>query len=351
VHAPAGKALLPAIVTAGDRRAAKAVHGESKVYLELGGLPLVAHVVLALQRVPEISEVWVVGNADRLETALGSERVRRDLRKPLHIVPQFRNLYENAWQTFRRCLPGAGPQGREPAGPDLDQRVLYVSGDLPFAQPQELSALIRQGLVTDVDYAIGLVTEESMAAFYPKSLGEPGIRMAYFNLAEGRFRQSNLHFVKPARIVNRHYIEDLYEHRYQKEFGNIVRLAWKLLRTEQGGVRLLFYYALMHLAAVADRRGWRHLADRLRRGLPMQRVEATLSLLMRARIRFEVTKVGGCGVDIDNEHDYDAALARFEEWRTAQEARALELYGPAALPPASVAPPLIVHRELAALDA
>jgi hypothetical protein len=343
--------LLPAIVTAGDGRAAKAVHGESKVYLELGGLPLIAHVVLALQRVPEISEVWVVGNADRLEVALGSDRVRRELRKPLHIVPQFRNLYENAWQTFRRCLPGAGPQGRDPTGPDLDQRVLYLSGDLPFAQPQELSALIRQGLATDVDYVIGLVTEESMVGFYPKGPGEPGIRMAFFNVAEGRFRQSNLHFSKPARIVNRRYIEDLYEHRYQKEFGNIVRLAWKLLRSEQGGARLLLYYALMHLAAIADRRGWRRIADRLRRGLPLRRVEATLSLLMRASIRFEATKVGGCGVDIDNEYDYDASLARFEEWKAAQEARALELYGPAELPPATTPAPFVVHREMTSVDA
>lgn len=338
--------MLPAIVTAGDRRAAKAVHGESKVYLEMGGLPLVAHVVLALQRVPEVSEVWVVGNAARLEAALSAPHVRAGLHKPLHVVPQFRNLYENAWQTYRRLLPGAGPGGRDPVGPDLDQRVLYLSGDLPFAQPQELSSFVQQGLALDVDYAVGLVSEDSLSAFYPAAPGEPGIRMAYFNLAEGRFRQSNLHLVRPARIVNRQYVEELYENRYQKEFGNIVRLAWKLLRTEQGGARVLFYYALMHLAGMADRRGWRRLADRLRRGLPMRRVEATLSRLLRTRMRFCVTDVGGCGIDIDNEHDYDAASARWEEWRAAQEARARALHGPQDSPPPEALPaPLVVHRE------
>jgi len=338
--------LLPAIVTAGDRRAAKAVYGESKVYLKMGGLPLVAHVLLALQRVPEVSEVWVVGDAERLAAALGAERVQRELRKPLHVVPQFRNLYENAWQTFRRLLPGAGPKGRDPVGPDLDQRVLYLSGDLPFAQPQELSSFVRQGLALDVDYAVGLVSEESLAAFYPRAPGEPGIRMAYFNLAEGRFRQSNLHLVRPARIVNRQYAEDLYEHRYQKEIGNILRLAWKLLRTEQGGARLLFYFALMHLASIADRRGWRWLADRLRRGLPMRRIETALSLLLRTRMQFTVTDLGGCGIDIDNEHDYDAASVRFEEWYAAQAARALALHGPAELPAASAPAPFVVHREV-----
>ena len=262
------------------------------------------------------------------------------------MVPQFRNLYENAWQTFRRLLPGAGPKGRDPIGPDLDQRVLYLSGDLPFAQPQELSSFVRQGLALDVDYAVGLVSEESLTSFYPKAPGEPGIRMAYFNLAEGRFRQSNLHLVRPARIVNRQYAEDLYEHRYQKEIGNILRLAWKLLRTEQGGARLLFYFVLMHLASIADRRGWRWLADRLRRSLPMRRVETALSLLLRTRMKFTVTDVGGCGIDIDNEHDYDAASVRFEEWYAAQAARALALHGPADLPAASAPAPFIVHCEV-----
>ncbi len=335
--------MLPAIVMAGDRRAAKAVYGESKVYLGIGGLPLVAHVVCMLQRVPEVDAVWVVGNPDRLEAVFRAPEVAAQIRKPLHIVPQFRNLYENAWQTYRRLLPGAAAQGRDPEGSDLDQRVLYLSGDLPFAQPQEVSAFVRQGLALDVDYALGLVSEGAMEAFYPKAPGAPGIHMAYFNLAEGRFRQSNLHLVKPGRIVNRHYVEDLYEHRYQKEFGNIVRLAWKLLRSEQGGLRILLYYALMHLAAIADRRGFRGLADRLRRGIPLQRVEAALSMLLRTSLRFTVTDLGGCAVDIDNEPDYDAARACFADWQKAQTARARERYGPLELPARAGAPPLLRH--------
>ena len=47
---------VPAIVTAGDGSAARAVYGQSKVYLELGGEPLVVHVVRALQAAPEIEK-------------------------------------------------------------------------------------------------------------------------------------------------------------------------------------------------------------------------------------------------------------------------------------------------------
>ncbi len=323
---------VPAIVTAGDRRAAKAVYGESKVYLEIDGRPLVAHVVLTLQRVPEISSVWVVGDADRLRAVFAREDVARELRKPLHVVPQFRNLYENAWQTYRRLQPGAGPEGRDPTPEEADRPVLYLSADLPFATPQEISAFVRRGLDYGCDYALGLVTEESMEPFYPPAPGEVGIHMAYFNLREGRFRQSNLHLAKPARLLNRHYVEDMYEHRYQRQFWQIVGLAWRLLRTEQGGVRTVFYYGLMHLAAIADRWGLRRLADWLRRGISLSRVEAALGSLLRASTRFVVTDVGGCAVDIDNEEDFDAARQRYAEWRKQQEARGEALYGPLLLP-------------------
>ncbi len=318
---------IPAIVAAGDRRAAKAVYGQSKVYLELGGRALVAHVVAALQDVPEVSEVWVVGNAERLHEVFDREDIKRDLCKPFRIVPQFRNLYENVWQTYRRLLPGAGPTGRDPEAAEERNLVLYLSADLPFATPQEISQFIQRSDELDCDYACGLVTEESMETFYPAAPGEPGIRMAYFNLCEGRFRVSNLHLVRPARIANRSYIDELYEHRYQKNFGNIVGLAARLVRKEEGGLRILGYYILVHLAGIANRCGWRRLADWIRAWIPLGRVAEACSALLRADFRFAVTDVGGCAVDIDNEGDYDVATRAFESWSAAQLERADRLVG------------------------
>lgn len=319
---------VPAVVAAGDRRAARAIHGESKPYLALAGRPLVAHVVGILQGVPEVSEVWVVGDAARLERVFSDSAEQKALRKPIHLVPQFRNLYENAWETYRRLLPGAGPEGRDPAGPaDQQQWVLYLSADLPFATPEEISAFVRQSVAADCDYAVGLSTEESMTDFYPEAPGAPGIRMAYFNLREGRFRQNNLHLVRPALLGNRHYIEDMYEHRYQKQFGQMLALGWRLLRVEEGGPAVLYYFALMHLAAIADRRGLRRLADWLRNRIPIARVEKGVSGLLRTRYRFIVTEGGGCAVDLDNEEDFDSAAACYERWIERQHARVARIYG------------------------
>ena len=331
-------ARVPAVVMAGDGRASRAIYGDSKVYLEVGGRPLVTHVVTALQRVPEVSEVWVVGDAERLEAVLGKDEIQSELSKPLHVVGQFRNLYENCWQAYRRLLPGAGPDGRDPEEDDRDVQVLYASGDLPFVTPQEISQFIHRSQAQGCDYAAGVVTEAAMEAFYPTASGADGIHMAYFNLREGRLRQSNLHLVRPARLVNRSYIEEMYENRYQREFGSVVALTWRLLRA--GGFRVVAYYGLMHLAGASDRLGLRRLADRIRRWIPIERVEAALSLMLQTSFRFVGTDLGGAAVDIDNEHDCDVARRRYDEWKKAQTERAEALYGPLSLPPgAATSPP------------
>ena len=317
---------VPAIVAAGDRKASRAIRGESKAYLEIAGRSLVDHVVETLVAVPEVSEIWVVGNHDRLETVFGSGAARRPRDKTLRLVPQFRNLYENGWETYRRLLPGAPPEGRDPTREDGP--ALFLSADLPFATPHEISIFIRRALELDVDYALGLVTEASVHGFYPEAPGKGGIHMAYFNVREGRFRQSNLHLIRPGRVANRYYVEEMYEHRYQREFREIAALAWRLLRSEKGGFAVLGYYALMHLAGWLDRHALQRLADAVRGWIRMERIERGISGLLAGEFRFVVTEGGGCAVDIDNAHDYDVAVARYEEWRKDQLARVEQLYGP-----------------------
>ena len=185
---------VPAIVMAGDRGAARTVHGQSKVYLELAERPLVAHVVSVLQRVPEVGSVWVVGDENRLRRVLGSEPLVAELRKPLHIIEQFDNLYQNAWQAYRRTLPGAPQEGRDPeTDADAAHQVLYLSGDLPFATPQEISEFVRTAQESGCDYGIGMTAEASLDLFQALAAPGGGLEVTYFNLREDRLKQNNLH--------------------------------------------------------------------------------------------------------------------------------------------------------------
>jgi GTP:adenosylcobinamide-phosphate guanylyltransferase len=323
---------VPAIVTAGDSRAAKAVYGKSKVYLEIDGLPLVAHVVRALQDCPEIDAVWVVGDTGRLEAALGSDTLRQSLRKPLHIVPQQRDLVSNCWETYRRVLSGDPRQGRDPGPEDLDREVLYLSGDLPIATPQEISSFVQQAQASGVDYVLGLCPAEALEVFRPEKPGEPGITVAYFNVRDGRYRQSNLHYARPARIGRRDRIEEMYELRHQRRFWNMFMLALRLLLARVGGLKIALLFFLMHCAGVADRNGHRRLARILARRVSLELNRATIEKILDTRFRFAITEGGGCALDIDTEEEYDAVAARYAEWMAAQRERAEALYGP--LPPA-----------------
>jgi len=301
---------------AGDRGAAKAIHGESKVYLEIAGRPMVSRVVASLQHVPEVSEVWVVGDSKRLEAALSASDLRDELQKPLHIVEQLENLYQNAWETYKRALPGAPPEGRQPQGEDHDFQVIYLSGDLPFAHPEELSDFIRQGQALDCDYALGLVRKAALEPFTKSRDGTPGLDLAYFNLRDGRLRQNNLHLAKPSRIGNRHLVGNLYRHRHMREFGNMVALVSGLFFS-RGGAAIVFFYLIMHVGGYFDRKGWTGLADAVRQLVTLKVNEWGIGRLMACDFRFVVSDIGGCAIDVDTEEEYDLVNARFEEWSEA----------------------------------
>jgi hypothetical protein len=322
---------VPAIVTAGDSRAAKAVYGKSKVYLEVDGLSLVAHVVRTLQDCPEIDAVWVVGDPGRLEEALGRPHLQSVLTKPLYIVEQQRDLISNCWETYRRILSGDISKGRDPESEaDLDQEVLYVSGDLPLASPQEISSMVRCAQALGVDYAIGLCPAESLDVFRPRNPEENGITVAYYNLRDGRFRQNNLHYARPGRIGRRDRIEEMYEMRHQRRFWNMFTLSLRLLRNRVGGLKIAVLFGFMHLAGVADRKGRPRLARFLSRFVTLEDNRSTIGKILDTRFAFAVTESGGCALDIDTEEEYDAVCERYPEWVVGQAERSLALHGPIA---------------------
>jgi CTP:molybdopterin cytidylyltransferase MocA len=322
---------VPAIVTAGDSRAAKAVYGKSKVYLEVDGLPLVAHVVRTLQSVPEVDAVWVVGDLAKLESALDSPALRAALTKPLHLVPQQRDLISNAWETYRRVLSNDVRAGRDPGPADRDREILYLSGDLPLATPQEISAFVQASqarvIAGEVDYALGLCPADALEVFKPARPGEPGIEVAYFNLRDGRLRQNNLHYARPARIGRLDRIEEMYEHRHQRRFWNMFVLALRLLLSRVGGLKIAVLFGVMHLAGIADRSGRPRLARWLGRSVTLEINRRTISKLLDTKFEFVVTESGGCALDIDTEEEYDAVCARYGEWLRQQRARSERLFG------------------------
>jgi len=301
-----------AVLVAGDGADSRRVAGGSKPFVELAGRAMFLHVLETLLRTPEISEVFVVGDAPRLQAELarsGLLEVYGAEGRAVHVIPQRGTLYENVWASFLASAPTRIPEA--------DREILVVPADVPCAIPEEISQFIVEAQALDVDYVLGLTPDAAMQPFAPGD-GRPGIEMACFNLAEGRFRQNNLHLVRPLRILNRRYIDDMYASRYQKELGSMLRLVGRLLRREYRQLWALIPYGLLHVAGMLDRRGMKRAAAYARKWVPLRVVERAASGLLRARFRTVFTVLGGAAVDVDNDADLAVANKMLGPWKAMQ---------------------------------
>ncbi|OGP86458.1 MAG: hypothetical protein A2Y95_08470 [Deltaproteobacteria bacterium RBG_13_65_10] len=313
-------ALYDAIVLAGDRRDSHSVFGENKAFLEIAGCPLLGHVLRALDRSPSVGRAILVGDPKRLAEAV--RRAGPDLRVRVELVAQGEGLWENFWAGYLATLSptarariASGERPEDAVTPEeRDRYVLALSGDIPLIHPGEIEGFLAGATALGADYVAGCTPEASLEPFYPGP-DAPGIKMAYFQLREGRFRQNNLHLVRPLRVACRDRIERLYRHRYQRRIRNAVRMAMEIRRTRAVGLSIVWGYVLLHVALKLDLRGWRRTSDFIRRFLPMARVEWAVSRMLGGSFRMACLPAPGAALDIDQEADYDALKTRFDEWR------------------------------------
>lgn len=317
---------LNAIVAAGDKGKSHPVLGRNKAFLEVDGLPVVARVVTALAESESVSEIYVAGPKGKLEEALSCERGCPEVGKPVHIFEQRSTLYENVWYTFLETLPeyrGGKSISEIAKGPAADTVVLIVAADTPLLTGAEVDEFVSRCDMDKHDYVVGVTPEESLEPFYPRG-GKPGIKLAYMYFNEGVMRQNNMHMVRPFKIENRHYMQTMYDLRYQKEFFNIVRLAWEILRREEGGWGALGYYLLLQLSLLFARLRLYFIEKMIRKVTHADSVARCISKLMKTRFGYVFTSLGGAALDIDRERDYEAMKSRFSEWRVYLEQKAGE---------------------------
>jgi hypothetical protein len=247
-------------------------------------------------------------------------------RRPLYLLEQGNTLYENVWNAFLQTLPEYTPGTdwrRYLDTPAVDKAVLVMPGDIPLATPAEIDAFVDACDLTRYDYCLGLSSASVLQAYYPQD-GRPGIQMAYFTLRDLRVRQNNLHLVKPLRLGNRHYIQKVYNFRYQREWRNIARMIWELCTTQNGSLRVACYYLCLHMARYLTTLGWQHYRLFRPLFLEMPVIASVFSQLLQTRFTTVLTPYGGCTLDIDNADHYAAVCANFERWRVHQHDLAKE---------------------------
>ncbi len=312
---------VKAVVVAGDKGKSHPVLGRNKAFLDVEGLPIIVRVILALNEAKTISEIYIVGPKQRLHDTFTAFGLFSELRKPTHIFEQRLTLYENIWYTFLETLPSYR-QGRLlpeiMQGPEAETVALVIAADMPLLTAAEVDEFVSKCNMDKYDYVVGMTKEEDLRPYYPHD-GKKGVRLAYMHFNEGNYRQNNMHMVRPFKIHNRHYVQTMYDLRYQKEFGNIIRFSWEILRKEEGGWNALGYYLLLQLSLLFARIRLGFLRDIVRRNTHTGSVVKYIAKLLDTRIGYVFTSLGGSALDVDKEREYEVIKARFSDWMSYQQ--------------------------------
>jgi hypothetical protein len=311
-----------ALVLAGDRKASRKVKGRNKSLLSIGDRAVICYIVEALIASRHVADIYVVGPKKRIEDAFATGSLKTQ-GKRVTVLEQWDNLFENVWNGFLHTIPGYRP-GTNPDSyrgtASYDKVILALSGDIPLLTSFEVDELIEGADLTNYDYLAGVTRNTSLAYYYPRRRKKGvkkrrGIKHAYFHFAEGLLRQNNLHFGRPFRLAAKIYIEKMYEFRHQREWKDIVKLAFEILRTEKGSWKSFYYFAILQACMFLSGTGLTSISERLRRLVSLHRqVEPMIGRVLGTRFRSVETTYGGAALDIDSNHEFEAIKANFQDW-------------------------------------
>jgi molybdopterin-guanine dinucleotide biosynthesis protein A len=301
---------IDAIIVAGDGRAARRIFKKNKALLDVGGRPIIRHIVETLKACRSIDNIIVVGPKEAFEEVIGDTGV--------HIVPQKRSLAENGWEGFLQSLPEYR-ETTEITGSLIEKyfqkHVLFLSGDIPLISVEEIEEFIARCDMDRYDYVAGITSEEILKLFGPRR-GRPGIKMATFHTREGNFRQNNLHMARPFVLLNSiDLVLKVYECRYQKEILNIFRAILEIVRLGPGKIgTTLVLYLLLQISAGLTALGLEGLSRIVRYFVSRHKLEHLISDLLSVRFKLEETTVGGAALDVDNEKDFMVLSVMYRDW-------------------------------------
>ncbi|MBN2466999.1 MAG: nucleotidyltransferase family protein [Deltaproteobacteria bacterium] len=308
---------VDAVLLIGDTGKSVPIRGENKNFLMLKDTPLFLHVLDCLQKSRWIKRTFIVGDRTRVETLMRKSGRKFTDPKDIVVLEQGESLIENALIALRKAeeLDGGSRLGNGAAKDE--EAVLFLSGDIPLVTSYEIDGFIEKCDLHGYDYFVGVCPEKALKPFY--SSGEsPGIKMAYFYLKEAKYRHNNLHLTKPSRIKNIHFIQRVYDYRYQKDVGNFGKLLGAFCRDDVRAKNILFYLVL-HLNLLLSRYGFEFLTALFRRLTSMHDIESAIGETLGVKFKLVEMTTAGAAIDIDSERDYEAMEVMYDSWRAYLE--------------------------------
>ncbi len=302
-----------AILVAGESKHSYKVRNQYKALVKINERYCIQYVLEALQQVPSVDNIYVIGPRKKLVAAFQKANIDLDQPKSITILEQKSNLLENVWHGFLASLPATINDQTEKLETFADKAVLVLPCDSPLITAHEITYFIEQSNLENYDYILGLTPEEAMKYFYPGK-DRPGIKMAYLHMKERNYRINNLHMVRPARVGHRVHINKMYEYRYQKRLVNMLLLALYLLRIQPlRNFGLIFGMQFSLISAKLDLPG---LTAIFKRWVPRKELETTISQILKSRFSSLEVPYPGAALDIDNDQSYEILKSQFNHWKS-----------------------------------
>ncbi len=303
---------IDTILLCGEGKASKQVAGErNKGRLVIDGLPLFMHVLGALQQVERIGRIFIVGDKQSLDKAIALHGAKGE--KEVVTLQQWSDLMANVWNGFLTTIDGYS-LGAEHEDKAIHDRLIFVlPSDCPAISPVEIDQFFDGADMENHDYVMGVTPSYVMDKFAPEK-GKPGVKMAYFHLAEGLFRINNMHLARPFAFHNRAAIQKLYNSRYQITMKGVLRLArdiWAIKAVR----RKMWVYLFMQTAMRLRRFGLSRVSDFIRKFVSLDDAMEAVELSLGLRATCVITTDGGAALDVDNTSDYMTIRERFSEWK------------------------------------
>jgi molybdopterin-guanine dinucleotide biosynthesis protein A len=309
------KALMKydAILVAGENEDSHNVCNQYKALLKLNDQYCIQYVIEALQKAPSIGDIYIIGQKQKLISALKDAQIDFSQPKKIHILEQKSNLLGNVWYAYLESLPSLDGLNDAEMAALVNKAVLVVPCDSPLITTQEVEHFIANCDLSRHDYILGLTPEKSMQYFYP-SASRPGIKMAYLHMKEKNYRINNLHMVRPAKVEHRTHINKMYEYRYQKQILNMVLLVIYLLRFQKlKNFKLLLGLQFSLMSAKLDLPWFTAI---FKRWVPKKELEKAISNILNTRFTSQEIMLPGAALDVDNDESYETLKSQFDHWRS-----------------------------------
>lgn len=311
---------MDAIVLAGEKEGSIPVMGVNKAFLPFQDCPLIGWVIKALDGAESVSSITVVGPRDRLESELG----RHPVGKPIKVLDQGRNIFENIWEgalsTFPGYEPGA-PASQFESTPLADKTVVALTCDMPLLEPAEVEHFVTTAPLDKADFVFGVTRHEVLEPYEPHD-GEPGIKFIYVCFRDRLYRHANVFSFRPLKIAHamETFIPIIYRVRYQRHLKNVFAAARETIRYAfSPGPLTLFFF--LQAASYCHNHGHHRLRQIFRQPLGLEWSERQTSKAVRTKFKSHETIGPGTTLDVDDDDSYRAFIAMADKWKKIQLAQ------------------------------